>query len=178
MSHLKDRYDILCEYYDKLAPHVYEFIENNSSKCACDYEWHRMARHMLDSLNTIEVLKERLEKHIEEEPEEVSDSCTPNTAPLTRDEAHEWVSYMKATGGAPWTPWTVEQSTKLLAQNNVKLGTLSDWCANALLNMLWSDNPSKTPDQILAMAKEYVADPDTVSASEKLGIYYRYIAKH
>ncbi len=112
---------------------------------------------------------QRIESHYEK------DHCAVNNAPLSREEAHTWVSHMKANGVTEWKPWTVEETTTMLHNKGLVLGELSDWCANALLNMIWSDNPQYNTAQIIAEAKKYIADPDVPPAGKRLGLYYRYI---
>lgn len=176
---MNHEYDVLCQYHALLKPHVVEFIEENMECECCNYEWHKMARHMLDGLNTLECLLARMERHPmdDENYEDVVEGGIDDS-PLTQKEAHEWVSKMQATGGIPWKPWTVEETKEMLTTNNKKLGNLSDWCANALLNMLWSDNPVAKKETILSDAAKYVADPDVIPAANRLGLTYRYFSIH
>lgn len=160
---------------------LHECYMHEKERCNVETESDRhlaMMTNLIAEMWYINEMMDKPEHYLRIESTYEKDHCSINDEPLTREEATEWVGRMEPTGGGTWKPWTTAETTKMLADRRVKLGTLSAWCCNALLNMIWSDSPSMNEEEVLKEAKKYVQDPDVIPAHQRLGVYYRYIVKH
>ncbi len=155
--------EYITDYKARLEKGLAEFMELPVSERSAE-----AVKSMIECLDAVE--------HLER--------CGHHADALTHDDIMRWYSKMENDDGTTGGHWTVDQTNAVAAAMDVRFESISAWCWNATMNMMYSDYYNTamkfgvcTPEFFGELAKEFLFDKDGPEPKEKLAAYYHSIVK-